>query len=73
MDAILPIKDDDAAIQNYGISIAVGVCKELLSSGLVRYCCAFVCDVCGISLSLSLSVSLSLSPGEWPTFLYSKS
>ncbi|CAI8034938.1 Methylenetetrahydrofolate reductase, partial [Geodia barretti] len=34
MDAILPIKDDDAAIQKFGISFAVNVCKELLNYGL---------------------------------------
>ncbi|CAI8035612.1 Methylenetetrahydrofolate reductase [Geodia barretti] len=36
MDAILPIKDDDAAIQKFGISFAVNMCKELLNSGLVN-------------------------------------
>ena len=36
MDSILPIKDDDAAIQKFGISYAVDMCKELLDSGLVR-------------------------------------
>ena len=35
MDAILPIKDDDAAIQKFGIDYAVSMCKELLNSGLV--------------------------------------
>ena len=36
MDAILPIKDDDAAIQKFGINFAINMCKELLNSGLVR-------------------------------------
>jgi methylenetetrahydrofolate reductase (NADPH) len=36
MAAILPIKDDDAAIQKFGISFAVNMCKELLKSGLVN-------------------------------------
>ena len=37
MEAILPIKDDDAAIQKFGIDFAVNMCKELLNSGLVSY------------------------------------
>jgi methylenetetrahydrofolate reductase (NADPH) len=41
MDAILPIKDDDAAIQKFGISLAVNVCKELLNSGLVSLSLSF--------------------------------
>ena len=36
MDAILPIKDDGAAIQQFGIDFAVNMCRELLNSGLVR-------------------------------------
>ncbi|KAM5248714.1 methylenetetrahydrofolate reductase (NADPH) [Ctenodactylus gundi] len=34
-DVIEPIKDNDAAIRNYGIELAVSLCRELLSSGLV--------------------------------------
>ncbi|XP_056651747.1 methylenetetrahydrofolate reductase (NADPH) isoform X4 [Monodelphis domestica] len=34
-DVIEPIKDNDAAIRNYGIELAVTMCKELLASGLV--------------------------------------
>ena len=35
MDAILPIKDDDAAIQTFGIDYAVKMCKELLNSDMM--------------------------------------
>ncbi|XP_058531193.1 methylenetetrahydrofolate reductase (NADPH) isoform X4 [Ochotona princeps] len=34
-DVIEPIKDNDAAIRNYGIDLAVSLCQELLASGLV--------------------------------------
>ncbi|XP_075801788.1 methylenetetrahydrofolate reductase (NADPH) isoform X1 [Microtus pennsylvanicus] len=34
-DVIEPIKDNDAAIRNYGIELAVNLCRELLDSGLV--------------------------------------
>ncbi|XP_078414112.1 methylenetetrahydrofolate reductase (NADPH) isoform X2 [Cetorhinus maximus] len=34
-DIIDPIKDDDAAIRNYGIDLATDMCKVLLESGLV--------------------------------------
>nr|KAF6379459.1 methylenetetrahydrofolate reductase [Myotis myotis] len=34
-DVIEPIKDNDAAICNYGIDQAVSLCQELLASGLV--------------------------------------
>ncbi|XP_074236160.1 methylenetetrahydrofolate reductase (NADPH) isoform X4 [Saimiri boliviensis] len=34
-DVIEPIKDNDAAIRNYGIELAVCLCRELLASGLV--------------------------------------
>ncbi|PNJ48265.1 MTHFR isoform 11 [Pongo abelii] len=34
-DVIEPIKDNDAAIRNYGIELAVSLCQELLASGLV--------------------------------------
>ncbi|EQB79042.1 methylenetetrahydrofolate reductase [Camelus ferus] len=34
-DVIEPIKDNDAAIRNYGIEQAVSLCRELLESGLV--------------------------------------
>ncbi|XP_020829402.1 methylenetetrahydrofolate reductase (NADPH) isoform X2 [Phascolarctos cinereus] len=34
-DVIEPIKDNDAAIRNYGIELAVAMCQELLASGLV--------------------------------------
>ncbi|XP_004482586.1 methylenetetrahydrofolate reductase (NADPH) isoform X2 [Dasypus novemcinctus] len=33
-DVIEPIKDNDAAIRNYGIELAVNLCQELLASGL---------------------------------------
>ncbi|XP_073441140.1 methylenetetrahydrofolate reductase (NADPH) [Dendrobates tinctorius] len=36
MDVIEPIKDNDAAIRNYGIDLAVSMCRELLDSGLVH-------------------------------------
>uniref|UniRef100_A0ABM5EKD0 methylenetetrahydrofolate reductase (NADPH) n=1 Tax=Pogona vitticeps TaxID=103695 RepID=A0ABM5EKD0_9SAUR len=35
-DVIEPIKDNDAAIRNYGIELAVTMCRELLDSGLVH-------------------------------------
>uniref|UniRef100_A0A8C5QIR5 Methylenetetrahydrofolate reductase (NADPH) n=1 Tax=Leptobrachium leishanense TaxID=445787 RepID=A0A8C5QIR5_9ANUR len=35
-DVIEPIKDNDAAIRNYGIELAVSMCRELLDSGLVH-------------------------------------
>lgn len=35
MEAIEPIKDNDAAIRNYGIHQAVEMCKVLLNSGNV--------------------------------------
>ncbi|XP_073937441.1 methylenetetrahydrofolate reductase (NADPH) isoform X3 [Castor canadensis] len=34
-DVIEPIKDNDAAIRNYGIELAVSLCQELLASGQV--------------------------------------
>lgn len=34
-DKIEPIKDNDAAICNYGIDQAVSLCQKLLASGLV--------------------------------------
>lgn len=34
-DVIERIKDNDAAIRNYGIELAVSLCQELLASGLV--------------------------------------
>lgn len=33
---ILPIKDDDAAIQKYGIELVVQMARELFESGEVR-------------------------------------
>ncbi|XP_064423771.1 methylenetetrahydrofolate reductase isoform X2 [Latimeria chalumnae] len=35
VDVIEPIKDNDAAIRNYGIELAVEMCKVLLESGMV--------------------------------------
>ncbi|XP_044138018.1 methylenetetrahydrofolate reductase [Bufo gargarizans] len=35
-DVIEPIKDNDAAIRNYGIDLVVSMCRELLDSGLVH-------------------------------------
>ena len=34
-DAIDPIKDDDAAIQKYGVELGVKLCQEVLDSGAV--------------------------------------
>lgn len=34
-DSILPIKDDDKAIQSYGIDFVVNMCTELFQSGEV--------------------------------------
>lgn len=34
-DAINPIKDDDSAIQKYGVELGVKICQEVLDSGLV--------------------------------------
>lgn len=34
-DAIDPIKDDDAAIQKYGVELGVKLCQEVLESGVV--------------------------------------
>ncbi|XP_069097355.1 methylenetetrahydrofolate reductase (NADPH) isoform X2 [Pleurodeles waltl] len=36
MEVIEPIKDNDAAIRNYGIDLAVSMCREILDSGLVH-------------------------------------
>ena len=33
---VTAIKDDDAAIQAYGVQLAVDLCRELFDSGLVR-------------------------------------
>ncbi|XP_068094851.1 methylenetetrahydrofolate reductase (NADPH) [Hyperolius riggenbachi] len=35
-DVVEPIKDNDAAIRNYGIELAVSMCRELLDSGMVN-------------------------------------
>jgi methylenetetrahydrofolate reductase (NADPH) len=35
-DAIMPIKDDSAAVRNYGVHLAVKMCKELFESGVVN-------------------------------------
>ncbi|MEE6485237.1 hypothetical protein FKM82_014221 [Ascaphus truei] len=35
-DVVEPIKDNDAAIRNYGIDLAVAMCREILDSGLVH-------------------------------------
>lgn len=35
MQVIEPIKDNDAAIRNYGVQQAVGMCRVLLDSGKV--------------------------------------
>ncbi|XP_010223153.1 PREDICTED: methylenetetrahydrofolate reductase [Tinamus guttatus] len=35
-DVIEPIKDNDAAIRNYGVELAVSMCRELLDSGMVH-------------------------------------
>ena len=34
-DAITPIKDDDVAIRNYGVHLAVKMGRELFNSGVV--------------------------------------
>ena len=36
-DVILPIKDNDVAVRNYGVDLAVKMCKELFDSGIVSY------------------------------------
>ena len=36
LDDIMAIKDDDAAIQSYGINLIVRMCEELFESGVVR-------------------------------------
>ena len=35
VDAIEPIKDDDAAIRKYGVGLCIDMCRELLDSGVV--------------------------------------
>lgn len=35
LDAITPIKADDAAVQRYGVKLVVDMCRELFSSGVV--------------------------------------
>ena len=35
-DAINPIKDDDVAIQKYGVELGIKICQEVLDSGVVR-------------------------------------
>lgn len=42
-DAINPIKDDDAAIQKYGVELGVKICQEVLDSGVVS---AMLCAPC---------------------------
>ena len=36
LNDIMPIKDDDAAVQRYGIKLAVEMCRDLFDSGVVR-------------------------------------
>lgn len=36
MESIQPIKDDDKAIQNYGVKFAVNMCRQLFESGVVN-------------------------------------
>ena len=40
-DAIMPIKDDDAAVRNYGVQLAVKMGRELLQSGVVRHIASY--------------------------------
>lgn len=35
LDDILPIKDNDSAVQQYGVDLAVKTCMELFQSGMV--------------------------------------
>ncbi len=35
MDAILPIKDDDSSVRNFGVHLAVKMCRDLFNSGVV--------------------------------------
>ena len=45
---IIPIKDDDSAIQKYGIELVVQMCREMFDSGLVstvRIGSAFLCNL----------------------------
>ena len=44
-DAINPIKDDDAAIQRYGVELGVKICQEVLDSGVVRMCSVYMYQV----------------------------
>lgn len=49
-DAIMPIKDNDQAVRNYGIHLAVKMCKELFDSGVVSYKYLLV-NTCNLFLS----------------------
>ncbi len=40
-DHIKPIKDDDKAIQNYGVELVVSMCTELFQSGYVSLGCSY--------------------------------
>ena len=42
-DAIMPIKDDDIAVRNYGVQLAVKMCRELFESGVVCILQVFNC------------------------------
>ena len=46
-DAIMPIKDNDKAIQNYGVHLSVKMSKELFDSGVVSliFCCCCCCMI----------------------------
>lgn len=64
-DAIMPIKDDDAAIRNYGVQLAVKMSTDLFRSGLVS-------SVYFSLILLTHIVALPLT-GSWTTFLYAQS
>ena len=47
LDALMPIKDDDAAVRSYGVKLAFEMCQKLLQSGVVCLCvCMYLCNVC---------------------------
>lgn len=66
-DAILPIKDDDAAVRNYGVHLAVKMGRELFQSGLVSFG-----HVVKYSELLCFSSSSSSLLGPWASLLHSQ-
>ena len=44
LDALIPIKDNDAAVRSYGVELAFEMCQNLLQSGVVSVCeCLYNC------------------------------